>query len=169
MNKSQRSRYFTLWAEAAREQKWNPKDEAKRRAVTLEATNQESTTGLDQGQITALFDHLKWLANPYDLDLAMPVANPEQTTDTNRARQLVWRITQTAAKAGLSSEYLAKMAEGKCKAHRVRRWQELPLVELLQLSYTVEQRAASKARRAAAEDLQADCSGRAAPDQVDPF
>lgn len=147
MNKQQRSRYFSLWNEAAREQRWNPQDADRRRAVTLEATGQASTSGLSQEQITALFQHLQWLANQYDLDLAMPVANPEQTTDINKQRQLVWRITREAAQAGISAEYLDTAAADKCTAHRCRRWQELPLVELLKFAFTVRKRAQSKQRQ----------------------
>lgn len=63
MTTAQRARYFSiLWPAACRAQGWPVKDEAKRRECTFTATEQDSTTGLSQHEITALFAYLGHLA-----------------------------------------------------------------------------------------------------------
>ena len=147
MTKAQRSRYWgTLWPAACEVHGWSTKNELQRRKVTLEATGQASTSGLSESQITALFNALEWLADPANLDKAMPVANPEIGEENHRRRQLVWRINKSAARAGLRAEWIQETAQGKCHAHRVGQWQELPLPELLKLSFTVESRTSDPAQ-----------------------
>lgn len=147
MTHAQRALYFQrLWPDACAAQGWDVRDDDRRRAVTQEATGQASASGLSQSQITALFDHLKWLADPFNLDKAMPVANPEQGEDAHRRRQLVWRVTQAAAHAGLAAEWIDQTAAEKVRAHRVGSWQALPLPELLKLSFTVAARTTEHAR-----------------------
>lgn len=64
MNTPQRKRYFTdLWPAACAAQGWDPKDDQRRHAVTLYATGMESTTGLQEHQVTALFTYLAHLAD----------------------------------------------------------------------------------------------------------
>lgn len=163
MTPAQRSLYFgTLWPAACEVQGWSSKDDDRRRQVTQDATGQASASGLTESQITALFDHLKWLADPCNLDKAMPVANPEIGEDNHRRRQLIWRITKAAATAGLNDTWLAQTTREKRRVQRVGTWQELPLTELLKLSYTVSSRttedAQSRRRKRTAKRQQAPCS-----------
>ncbi len=76
MNKAQRRLYFTqLWPAACRAQGWERNDDARRKAVTRRCMEliggpaTDSTTGLNQAQITALFAYLRHLARPDDLRL----------------------------------------------------------------------------------------------------
>jgi hypothetical protein len=165
MTPKQRALYFgTLWPKACAVQGWNPKDDARRQAVTLEATGKTSAGSLNQSLLSALFDHLKWLADPYSLEAALPVANPEIGEENNRRRQLVWRINSEAAKAGLGAEWLKQTSLAKCREHGVGVWGELPLPELLKLSFTIAARTTSatkdrrRLRTAAARPVQHDCS-----------
>lgn len=153
MNARQRSTYFgTLWPAACAAQGWNPKDEDRRRDVTMEATGKDSTSRLTEAQITLLFNHLKQLANPEDFDLAYLTANPEIALEEHKRGQVIWRIEHTTAQAGLKEEWLVQISAAKCAANGVKQWRQLPTVELVKLSMTVESRTdeASRARRAAA-------------------
>jgi hypothetical protein len=169
MNKDQRNLYFgRLWPEACKVQKWTVKDNKKRREVTSEATGRESAADLDEDGITALFDHLRWLADPYSLEKAMPVANPELGWQANRRRQLVWRVESTAADAGLHEEYLSKSAEYKAALLRIKDWRLWPLDDLLKFAFTVKARAGS-ARKTAAKPLQSACNPAFIPTDDQPF
>jgi hypothetical protein len=65
LNPAQKSKYFRyLWPDACAAQGWDPRDDARRRAVTLYATGDATTRLLDQHQITALFVFLAHLADP---------------------------------------------------------------------------------------------------------
>lgn len=65
LNPAQKSKYFRyLWPDACAAQGWDPRDDARRRAVTLYATGDVTTRWLDQHQITALFVFLAHLADP---------------------------------------------------------------------------------------------------------
>lgn len=172
MTPSQRKLYFRLWPAACKVQGWDSKDDARRHAVTKDATGKSSASSLTQSQISALFDHLKWLADPYSLEAALPAACPEIGEENHRRRQLVWRITQTAAKAGLNQAWLAQAAAAKCQEHRVCTWQELPLPELLKFSFTVSSRTATAAQDRrfgrAVRRVQDDCSAFIPELQPDP-
>ena len=64
MNSTQRKLYFTaLWPAACAAQGWDLKDDARRHATTNYATGSESTTGLAEHQITALFCYLAYLGD----------------------------------------------------------------------------------------------------------
>lgn len=140
-----------LWPEACAKKGWNVKDEDRRRDATMEATGQDSTTGLSQDQITLLFNHLKQLANPEDFDLAYVTANPEIALEENKRARIIWRIEHETATAGLQEEWLVEISASKCAAHNVKQWRQLPTVELVKLSMTVETRTTKevKARRQA--------------------
>lgn len=151
MNGKQRSHYFgKLWPAACDAQGWNPKDEDRRRDVTMEATGKDSTSRLTEAQVTLLFNHLKQLANPADFDLAYLTANPEIALEEHKRGQIIWRIENTTAQAGLTEAWLVEISAPKCEAHEVKHWRQLPTVELLKLSMTVESRTSEevKARRA---------------------
>lgn len=153
MNAKQRSTYFgSLWPAACEAQGWDPKDEDRRRDVTMEATGRDSTSRLTEAQITLLFNHLKQLANPQDFDLAYLTANPEIALEEHKRGQVIWRIEHTAAAAGLKEEWLTEISAAKCAANGVKQWRQLPTVELVKLSMTVESRTSdeARARRAAA-------------------
>ena len=151
MTPRQRSTYFgTLWPAACEAQGWNPKDEDRRRDVTMEATGKASTSSLTEAQITLLFNHLKQLANPADFDLAYLTANPEIALEEHKRGQIIWRIENETAKAGLKEEWLEQISAAKCEQNGVKQWRQLPTVELLKFSMTVESRTSEevKARRA---------------------
>ena len=153
MTPHQRSHYFgKLWPAACEAQGWNPKDEDRRRDVTMEATGKDSTSRLTEAQITLLFNHLKQLANPQDFDLAYLSANPEIALEEHKRGQIIWRIEHTTADAGLKEEWLTEISAAKCAANGVKQWRQLPTVELVKLSMTVESRTSdeARARRAAA-------------------
>ncbi len=146
MTAAQRSTYFgKLWPAACATQKWHVKDAERRREVTFQATQQESTSSLSQDGITLLFDHLLWLANPHDFDCAYKAANPELSIEQNKRDRVIWRVRQAANKGAFNDVYLAKSAEHKCRVHNVRTWDQLPLVELVNFSKTITARARKKA------------------------
>jgi len=154
MNGKQRSHYFgKLWPAACDAQGWNPKDEDRRRDVTMEATGKDSTSRLTEAQVTLLFNHLKQLANPADFDLAYLTANPEIALEEHKRGQIIWRIENETAKAGLKEEWLEEISAPKCAENGVKQWRQLTTVELLKLSMTVESRTSEevKARRAFAK------------------
>lgn len=182
MSPLQRKTYFgTLWPAACAKQGWNPKDEDRRRDVTMEATGTDSTSRLSQPQITLLFNHLKQLADPEDFDLAYMTANPDIALEEHKRGNIIWRIEHTVAQAGLTESWLVETSEAKCQAHGVKHWRQLPTVELTKLSMTVETRTSedAKARRkfrswkgkkkASARPVQSDCSGGAEATEDDPF
>jgi hypothetical protein len=150
MTPPQRSRYFgTLWPAACKAQGWDKKDETKRQEVTHEATGSASTSSLTQGQLTLLFNRLKWLADPSNFDKAYADANPDIVLEEDKRARIIWRIEQTTAKAGLKDEWLTQTAAAKCEVNQVKAWRHLPTMELLKLSMTVESRTTelAKARR----------------------
>jgi hypothetical protein len=164
MTPKQRSLYFgTLWPAACEVQGWDPKDNERRQAVTLESTGKASAGSLNESLISALFDHLKWLADPYSLEAALPAACPEISEENHRRRQLVWKIIHRAATAGLGEEWLKQISHAKCREHGVSKWGELPLTELLKLSFTVASRTTEDTKgrrrgRSAARAVQSECS-----------
>lgn len=139
MTDKQRKLYrATLWPKVCEVQGWKVTDELRRRAVLVEATGQDSSSGLTQRQITSLFDRLKWLADPFNLEAAMPVANEDLAADKHERAQLVWRIRDRSAKKGYNEAYLIRASENKCRAHKAKTWLDLPIAELLKFSMTVE-------------------------------
>lgn len=160
MTPAQRKLYHgTLWPAACIRQGWTVKDEARRKAVTVEATGQESTSGLTQPQVTLLFNKLKWLANPTDYDLAYSDANPDEALAADQRGRVVWRIEHTAATAGLNEGYLCQAAAGKVQAHSKKNWRDLPMTELVKFAMTIRQRA--QARNRAAKGMQESCNSDA--------
>lgn len=149
MNQKQRMHYFTkLWPAACAAQGWDKLNiaqrEAKRRAVTLQATGKESTTGLKQWDITRLFDHLKFLADDSNLNKAKPVANPEIGREEHERRRLVYAINH----CGFTVIYLSRLAEAEMRAHRTDDWTCLPLPVLKRLVITVKERARARDAKA---------------------
>jgi hypothetical protein len=151
MNAAQRKTYFVLlWPAACKAQGWLVKDDDRRRDVTMQATGKDSTSRLSEAQITLLFNRLKQLADPADFDLAYADQKPEIALEEHKRGQIVWRIEDSTAKAGLTEAWLVQISGPKCQAHDVKHWRQLPPVELLKLSMTVASRTSDevKARRA---------------------
>jgi hypothetical protein len=143
MNKAQRATYFgRLWPAACEAQGWNPKDEERRRDVTFGVTGQESTSSLGEDQVTALFDELRWLADPFNLDAALPASDARVSRDNNRRRQLVWSIEQLK----LTEAYVDSLAAPFTQQHRCQHWDELPLDVLTKFRMTCRARARSLQR-----------------------
>jgi len=76
MKDAERIHYHAeLWPAACAAQKWNPKDEAYRRAITrfvmeeVRAPITDSTTKLGRHEVTALFTYLRHIANPDNISL----------------------------------------------------------------------------------------------------
>lgn len=138
MNAKQRSTYFgRLWPDACQAQKWNVKDEERRKDVTFAATGEESTSKLSEEQITLLFNKLKWLADPTNFDKAYKDANPEIALKDHKREQVIWRILDTATKKHFNEAWLEVAAAHKCAKHRCKSWRELPMGELVNFSKTV--------------------------------
>lgn len=141
MTPSQRSTYFgTLWPTACARQKWNPKDEERRKDVTFSATGKESTSKLTQDEITLLFNKLKWLADPTNFDLALADSDPQAALAANKRTNVIWRIEQAAKAKGFNPVYLDKAAEHKCRVHNVTTWRDLPIGDLVKFSMTISKR-----------------------------
>ncbi|MBI5768722.1 MAG: hypothetical protein HZA93_13070 [Verrucomicrobia bacterium] len=99
MTPGERNEYFgRLWPAACAVCDWNPKDDAQRRAVTIEcmrlvrgpmATASSAAFGPDE--VTALFTYLRHLADPASLDKsARWVTCQEDYRTFNRAKQADW-------------------------------------------------------------------------------
>ncbi|MBB5033132.1 hypothetical protein [Prosthecobacter vanneervenii] len=163
MSPSQRKTYFgTLWPDVCRAQGWNVKDEERRRDVTFAATGQESTSKLNQDQITLLWIKLKWLADPANFDKAYADANPEIALAEHKRQNVIWRIEKAAQAKGLNEAYLTKVAEYKVARHRVKSWRDFPLHELVNFSKTIA------ARKKHAAPVQDSCTEAAKDDNI-PF
>jgi hypothetical protein len=147
MNEKQRKLYLHLWQNACKVNGWDARDKEQRHLITMDAVGKESAAKLGNSEISALFDHLRWLGDRASLAAAMPVANPQLGEIAHRRRQLVWRINQVAATAGFNEVYVQTAAEEKCAKHKVGTWMELPIMELLKLSFTIEVRARVKRRK----------------------
>lgn len=184
MTPRQRSMYFgELWPAACKVQGWSVKDEHRRKCVTFGATAEESTSALDQDQITLLFNKLKALADPQNFDKALADADPAAALEENKRKQLIWRIEKAAANVpGDVESWLAELATGKCAKHNVREWRKLPTPELLRFSFTVESRTTELARenralkasvkaqkKRPARTVQTACSDDASPADLRPF
>jgi hypothetical protein len=153
MTPSQRRHYHSrLWPDACKAQGWDKKDEEKRREVTEAATGKASSSALNQGQITLLFNKLKWLADPVNFDRAFADANPDLALEEDKRSRIIWRIEHTAAKKGFNEAWLHSISEHKCTHHNVKVWRQLPTTELLKLSMTVD------ARKKHAEPRQDECA-----------
>lgn len=148
MNAKQRSTYFgSLWPSACATQGWKTNNEHQRKRVTFAATGEESTSALDEDQITLLFNKLRWLADPANFDKALKDSDPAAALEENKRKKIVWRIEKSAALIpGDAEADLATMAAGKCAAHGVSEWRKLPTPELLRFSFTVSARTTDKAR-----------------------
>lgn len=180
MTSRQRSTYFgTLWPAACKAQGWSVKDENRRKCVTVGATGEESTSDLDQDQVTLLFNKLKFLADPHNFDKALADADPATALEENKRKQLIWRIEKAAAKVpGDAESWLTELAAGKCAAHNVREWRKLPTPELLRFSFTVasrttemarENRALKAQKKRSARTVQTACSNDDLPAERMPF
>lgn len=180
MTPRQRSTYFgTLWPEACKAQGWNVKDENRRKCVTFSATGEESTSDLDQDQVTLLFNKLKHLTDPQNFDKALADADPATALAENQRQKIIWRVEKAAAKIpGNAENWLAELAYGKCAAHKVPEWRKLPTPELLRFSYTVATRTTDQARAARAlksqkkqpaQKVQPQCTSEAIPASRMPF
>lgn len=148
MNLDQRNLYFgRLWPEACAAQGWKRSDQMQRKRVTFAATGEESTTDLDEDQITLLFIKLRWLADPANFDKALADSDPAAALAENKRKNIIWRIEKAAALIpGDAEADLAKMAAGKCAAHGVSEWRKLPTPELLRFAFTVSARTTGEAR-----------------------
>lgn len=149
MNPEQRALYFgKLWPEACATQGWKKSDEGQRKRVIFAATGENSSSALDQDQVTLLFIKLRWLADPANFDKALADSDPAAALAENKRKQLIWRIEKAAALIpGDAEADLAKMAAGKCAAHGVSEWRKLPTPELLRFSFTVAARTTGNARQ----------------------
>jgi hypothetical protein len=74
MNKSERLSYILkYWPAAAKAQGWNPRDESRRRQITLDCTTlihsdpTDRSSALTRPQVTALFTYLAHLADPFNI------------------------------------------------------------------------------------------------------
>jgi hypothetical protein len=144
MTAKQRHLYLlTLWPAACEAQGWEVRDITRRQAVTLYATGQESSKGLDNRQITRLFDYLAHLAQPDSLQAAMAHANPDLADEADKRRQLVWAIQQLR----FADRYIQQTATGAMRSTHETRWQDLPLEKLHQLRMTLKARAQQRAVR----------------------
>ena len=181
MTPNQRSHYFgRLWPQACAAQGWDSKDEHQRKRVTYAATGEESTSALNQDQITLLFKKLEWLADPTDYDKALADSDPQAAVEASHRAKIIWRIEQAAAKVpGDAEAWLHTTTAGKCREHGVLEWRALPTPELLRLSYTASARTtdAARARRAAkkaaktrpAHPMQGKCTPKIGPEPDMPF
>jgi hypothetical protein len=180
MTPHQRAHYFgKLWPAACKTQGWQVKDDAQRTRVTFAATGEESTSALDQDQVTLLFNKLKWLADPHNYDKALADADPHAALEESRRARVIWRIERRASLVpGKSESWLASLASAKCAAHGVADWRHLPTPELLRFSYTVSartteyaqaKRRGKAAKNSAAQTVQDDCSDDELPLENTPF
>lgn len=146
MTPRQRSTYFgSLWPAACAVQRWNAKDEHQRKRVTFAATGEESTSDLNQDQITLLFAKLEWLADPQNFGAALADSDPVAALEANKRKQLIWRIEKDAAKVpGNPVKWLAEIASDR---HGTSDWQKLPTPELLRFSFTVSGKTTTVARK----------------------
>ena len=95
MTPAERKTYFGhLWPAACQAQKWEVKDEGRRRAVTracmrlVRGPETDSTSALGPDEVTALFTYLRHLAGPASLDASALWATCQEDYRTfNRARQ----------------------------------------------------------------------------------
>lgn len=98
MTPKERAAYFgRLWPEACFANEWDVKDEAQRRAVTLECMRlirvrpTDSTSKLGNDEVTALFVYLRHLADQASLEKSADwVSCQEDHRTFNRARQADW-------------------------------------------------------------------------------
>ena len=163
MTSKQRAHYFRdLWPAACQRQGWDPKNEGLRRDVTLEAVGKPSTSGLSEHQITRLFEYLRLLADPDNLDRAIPVANPDVSAEEDACRRLRWVIENELmpareavppgpyaphgrpAQPAFADTYVQRCALGFCRAAKVEHWQQLPSASLEKLRFTLNQRRQQK-------------------------
>jgi hypothetical protein len=137
MTKPQRDLFFgRLWPKACRVQAWTGElnCEVKRREVVLKATTEwhdevpKSPVGTDrmsecnQDQLTAVFNYVKWLADPANLGKARTVANPVQAKIDNDCRQVIFCINQL----GFTTAYIQRIAAWDCREAQVADWTGLP-------------------------------------------
>lgn len=121
MSPATRTRYFSLWGKACAVKGWPAKDNARRRAVTLECmalVRGPAVTTSDPefgpNEVTALFTYLEFLAHPSDLlRSARWVDCQEDYVAFNRARQADWHEEKTYGRQG--SGKLAKNRFGGAK------------------------------------------------------
>lgn len=175
MNPYQRNLYFgKLWPQACKAQGWKRSDERRRKLVTFAATGEESSSGLDQDQITLLFKKLKALADPQDFDKALADSDPAAAIAENKRQNLIWRIVKAAAQIpGDPEAWLAVLASERFGGSD---WRKLGHADLLRFSMQAAKRTTEGAvsRRAArrkapskstsAQPVQPECS----PDKI-PF
>lgn len=175
MTPRQRSTYFgTLWPEACKAQGWKRSDEHRRKLVTFAATGEESSSALDQDQITLLFIKLKALADPQNFDKALADSDPAAALAENKRKNLIWRIVRAAAKIpGDPEAWLAALASERFGGSD---WRKLGHSDLLRFSMQAAKRTTEEAvtRRAtrrkaplkstSAQTMQPECS----PDKM-PF
>lgn len=143
MSPKQRDEYWKhLWPRAMRAKGWDqlPRDQQERlrRALTQEASETapgpltDSTTLLNEDQITALWKLLHFYAAQIDLDAAIAVANPEQTRAKDGAGRLVYKINE----CGFHRNYIQGIAKWYCRQARVTKWEDLPAFRLRHLLIT---------------------------------
>lgn len=98
MTPRERAKYFgELWPAACLSHEWDVKDEARRRAVTVECMrlvrgpSSDSTSALGSDEITALFCYLEHLADGASLEKSAAwVTCQEDYRTFNRAKQADW-------------------------------------------------------------------------------
>ncbi len=126
MTEKQRRYFFrALWPECCAVKGWQGTD-AERHAVTLEATTElalavpggpkptGSMSACTQDQLTAVFNLVKWYADPDNLDKARPVANPAEAKAQDECKRLVWKIREAANrdKVTLNDAYISRSRRG---------------------------------------------------------
>ena len=133
MNLEQRNLYFgKLWPQACKAQGWKRSDEHRRKLVTFAATGEESSSQLDQDQITLLFNKLKALADPQDFDKALADSDPAAALAENKRQNIIFRIVHAASKIpGDPEAGLAKLASERFGGSD---WRKLGHADLLRFS-----------------------------------
>ena len=137
MTKPQRAHFFGhLWPAACQAQGWEVKDETTRHAVCLRVTGQESMSGLNQRQLTALFTEVRHLADPLDFDKATLAANPDQAEEASRRAKCLFAINRL----GLPDSFIAGLAKNIVADRRVQSWRDLCSADLRWLAVTLSAR-----------------------------
>lgn len=159
MTARQRSYFFgTLWPQACRVQGWvgETAREVKRREIVLAATTKlhaevprmkkptDSMSACDQDQLTAVFNHVKHLADPLNLQKAIAAENPGQAAALDECNRLLFKIREGMKRGDYNYAYVQKIADWNCRSEQVADWQTLPAEALRTVLIHLNDRANAK-------------------------
>lgn len=145
MTKPQANKHWNLWRDVCAAQGWDPKDNARRHTLYIEALDHDASfNDLDNAALDKIFPVMQRLAGTELVASQVQLDEFERGDKPGERRRLIWRIEQTLAEPLMKDFDMARLCED---LFGTSDWKIQPIPKLTNLRNTVVNRA--RERRAA--------------------